>query len=84
MKSRPEVGRLRRTLPEGNQLTTKNTVRELLEKLPDDCTLDDVLYHLYVLHSIENGVDDFENGRTISQEEVAEELRLKWRSDAAR
>lgn len=65
-------------------MTTKNTIRALLERLPDDCTLDDVLYHLYVLHSIENGVDDFENGRSISQEQVADEFRRKWRSDAAR
>jgi predicted transcriptional regulator len=65
-------------------LKTKNTVRELLERLPDDCTLDDVLYHLYVLHSIENGLDDVENGGTIPHEQVAEELRRKWRPDVAR
>jgi len=26
----------------------KQTVRELLDRLPDDCSLDDVQYHLYV------------------------------------
>jgi len=60
-------------------LKTKNTVRELLERLPDDCTLDDVLYHLYVLHSIENGLNDVENGRAIPHGRVAEELRRRWR-----
>lgn len=84
MKSRPEWGSLCRTLSGGIEVKTKNAIRELLDELPDDCTLDDVLYHLYVLHSIENGVDDFDNGRTISHEQVAEELRRKWRADAAR
>ena len=28
----------------------KDTVRALLDRLPDDFSLDDVLYHLYVVH----------------------------------
>lgn len=84
MKSRPEWGSLSRTFSEGNHVKIKNAIRDLLDELPDDCTLDDVLYHLYVLQSIENGVDDFDNGRTISHEQVTEELRRRWRADAAR
>jgi hypothetical protein len=33
-------------------METKDTVRALLERLPDDCTLDDVLYHLYVVQAV--------------------------------
>ena len=61
----------------------KQAVRELLDRLPDDCSLEDVQYHLYVLQSIERGQADAEAGRTISHEDVARELRKKWLIDAA-
>ncbi len=32
--------------------TAKDEVKSLLEKLPDECTLDDVQYHLYVVEKI--------------------------------
>jgi len=56
----------------------KETVRALLDRLPDNCSLDDVLYHLYVIQSIENGLADAEAGRTIPHEEVRRRLREKW------
>ena len=64
-------------------MKTKETVRDLLDKLPDDCTLEDVLYHLYVLQAIDRGLEDAEAGRTIPHEEVAEEMRRKWVLGAA-
>ena len=62
----------------GLAVTTKETVKAVLDRLPDDCTMDEVLYHLYVVHSIERGLADAESGRTIPHEEVAEVLRRKW------
>ena len=67
----------------GGLVKTKETVRNLLERLPDDCTLEDVLYHLYVIQAIDRGLEDAEAGRTMSHEEVAEELRRKWVLGAA-
>ncbi len=32
--------------------TAKEEVRTLLDKLPDDCSLEDVQYHLYVVEKI--------------------------------
>jgi predicted transcriptional regulator len=63
-------------------LKTKETVCELLARLPDDCTIDDVLYHLYVIQTVQRGLDDVEAGRTIPHEEVARELRRKWQLGA--
>ena len=40
----------------------QRTVQELLDRLPDDCSLDDVQYHLYVLQSIERGQADAKAG----------------------
>ena len=57
---------------------TKEKVRDLLDRLPDDCSIDDVLYHLYVIQEIESGMADANAGRTISHEQVVAELRKKW------
>jgi predicted transcriptional regulator len=62
----------------------KETVRALLDRLPDNCSLDEVLYHLYVLQEIAKGRADLEAGRTITHAEVAEQLRGKWRRTAER
>jgi len=56
----------------------KETVRSLLEDLPDNCSLDDVLYHLYVIQMVERGRSEAEAGKLIPHETVAEEMRRKW------
>lgn len=43
---------------------------DVLQRLPDDCTWEDVRYHLYVAKSVMAGLEDIEVGRTISQEEM--------------
>ena len=59
-------------------MLAKQAVRELLDRMPDDCTLDDVLYHLYVVRAVESGLADVAAGRTLPHQQVAEELRKKW------
>ncbi len=59
-------------------MQTKQTVREILDRLPDDCTIDDVLYHLYVVRSVERGLSEADAGKTIPHEQVVEDLRKKW------
>jgi predicted transcriptional regulator len=61
-------------------VTAKETVRALLDRLPDDCTLDDVAYHLYVAQAVERGKADEEAGRTVPHEQVEAEMRRKWLS----
>ena len=48
----------------------KEQLRELIERLPDDCTPEDVQYHLYVRQKIERGLEDIRQGRVFSQQEV--------------
>ena len=59
-------------------MTAKDKVRALLDRLPDDCTLDDVQYHLYVVQAVAKGQADEDAGRTIPHELVDAELRRKW------
>ena len=56
----------------------KSQVRELLDRLPDDCSLDDVLYHLYVVKKLDQGLADSDADRVIPHDQVEEELRRKW------
>jgi hypothetical protein len=57
---------------------TKDVVRELLDQLPDDCTIDDVQYHLYVIASVEQGRAEIAEGKGIPHDQVKAELRRKW------
>lgn len=55
----------------------KQEVSRLLTRLPDDCSLEDVQYHLYVLQKIKHGLEDAKEGRVYTQEEV-KKLMAKW------
>jgi len=57
--------------------TAKKDAQELLNNLPDDSTLDDIQYHLYVLEKIRRGQDGIRNGRHCTHEEAKERLR-RW------
>ncbi len=50
--------------------TAKEDVRKLLDQLPDDASLEDIQYHIYVRQKIEPGLADVENGRTLTQEDA--------------
>jgi len=57
--------------------SAKNNVESLLRKLPDDCTLEDIQYHLYVLEKIQRGLEVADARGTLTQEEVEQRLS-KW------
>jgi predicted transcriptional regulator len=57
--------------------SAKNEVESLLRKLPDDCTLEDIQYHLYVLEKIQRGLEAADTQGTLTQEEVEQRLS-KW------
>ncbi len=59
-------------------MQVKETVRAVLDRLPDDCSLDDVLYHLYVVQAVSRGREEVKAGHTLSHDQVADELRRKW------
>lgn len=57
--------------------TAKEEVRSLLEKLPDECTLEDVQYHLYVVEKIQKGIERAETEGTLTQDEIERKFS-KW------
>ena len=58
-------------------MTAKQEVRSLLQKLPNNCTLEDIQYHLYVIEKINRGFERIKKEGGISQEEVERRL-AKW------
>jgi len=54
--------------------TAKEEVKALLDKLPDDCSLEDVQYHLYVVEKIHRGIERADKEGVLSQDEVEEKL----------
>jgi len=60
--------------------TVKDEVRSLLRRLPDDCTLEDVQYHLYVIEKIQRGIRRADIEGVVSQEE-AERRLSRWTSE---
>lgn len=59
-------------------MDTKEAVRDLLSRLPKDCTIEDVQYHLYVLQAIQRGRTEISEGKGIDHQKVARELMKKW------
>lgn len=57
--------------------TAKQEVQTLLDQLPDDSSLEDIQYHLYVLDKVRRGRDDIRDGRHVDHEHAKERLR-KW------
>jgi len=57
--------------------TAKQEMLKVLDTLPEDTTLEDIQYHLYVLQRIERGRQDVEAGRLIPQDEV-ERRMARW------
>jgi predicted transcriptional regulator len=57
--------------------TTKRDVIEMLERMSDDVSLEDMMYALYVRQRIDAGLRDIAEGRTVSQEQVEKDL-AEW------
>lgn len=64
-------------LLEPSMKTAKEEVRDLLEQLPENASLEDIQYHIYVRQKIQKGLDDEVEGRVISQAEV-ERRMARW------
>jgi hypothetical protein len=58
-------------------MTVKETVKQVLDSLPDDSTLDDVMHALYIKSKFERGETEVREGRGLSDEEARQRLR-KW------
>ncbi len=54
----------------------KQEAHRLLEKLPDKATWDDLMYQIYVRQTIEAGIKNSDEGRTVDVKEVRKRFGL--------
>jgi predicted transcriptional regulator len=55
-------------------MAEKKAVLKLLEQLPEEATLEEIQYHLYVLQKIKVGQEAGDAGNVIPHEDVMREL----------
>lgn len=64
-------------------ISGKEAARQVIEHLPDEATLEDIMYALYVRQKIEEGLRDAEAGNLIDHETVMREIDEWLRSSGA-
>jgi len=57
----------------------KQEAEEIIHNLPNDCTYEDIQYHLYVVEKIKNGVNRAEKGEIRSHQDAKQRM-AKWLS----
>jgi hypothetical protein len=66
--------------PEKAGTSPKTTALGLIGRLPDNVSLEDIVYELYVRQKIERGLQESNEGKTIPNTEVMREMRDWLRS----
>lgn len=56
---------------------TKSDIVRAVSDLPEDATLDDAFERMFVLHKIERGLKDADQGKTMTQDEVEAHFRRR-------
>ena len=54
--------------------SAKEAARQIIDRLPDQATWDDIMYELYVKQKIEAGLKAADQGRTVSHKEAKRRL----------
>ena len=55
----------------------KEEVMRILESLPENASLEDIQYHIYVQQAIQRGLDAAARGELVEQDEI-EKRMTKW------
>lgn len=55
--------------------SVKPAARELVDRLPEGASWEDLMYQIYVREAIDAGLRDADAGRMLSQEEALRRLR---------
>lgn len=58
-------------------IPAKEEVKRILQQLPDDATLEDIQYHIYIRQKIDRGLEDVAAGRALTEEEFDARMS-KW------
>ncbi len=57
-----------------HDLTTKKKIVDVIQRMPEDATIDDAIYRLQLLKAVAEGLRDVEEGRVHDHDQVFNEL----------
>lgn len=57
--------------------TIKESAIETIKRLPDGCTIEDIMYELNFVAQVVEGINDADNGNTLTTEEVLKKVE-EW------
>ena len=62
-------------------MTDKQIVQDLLQRMPDDASLQDIAYEVEFIAAVQQGVAELDNGQWVSAEEIERDL-IAWLTES--
>ena len=59
-------------------MSVKEAAKQLIDTLPDDASLEDIMHALYVRAKFERGAAEIREGKGIPHEEARKRILRKW------
>ena len=63
-------------MQEGTMGKLKEEAKDLIDRLPENANLDDLMYELYVNQKIQNGLDAIDKGDIMTHEDVKKRFMI--------
>lgn len=63
--------------------STKEAALKVISRMPDDASLEEVMYELYFRQRVDRGIRELDEGKTVSHKDVKRSL-VKWLQSAGR
>jgi hypothetical protein len=60
----------------GGEMSTKTEIMRALDSLPDDATIEDIEYHLYVALLLHRRLADTDRSKNLTIDEVRQRLKI--------
>jgi len=58
-------------------MTVKQQVKNMLKELPENCSIEDVQYRLYVIEKVSRGLEAADRGEVVTQEQMRKRVK-RW------
>ncbi len=64
-------------------MRAKQAVLKMIERMPEQASMEDIMYELYFRQRVDRGLKELTAGKTVSHEQVKRSL-TKWRKSNGR
>ncbi len=62
-------------------MSTKEMAKNVIDKLPDEANMDDIIHALYIRSKFARGIKEIEDGKGVSHEEAKKIMRSWTKND---